>query len=243
MKRVVFAATCAAILADGVRGVGANCHPWWPGDQSTGCCRRRRRGVAGVLPPSRWRPCPRHARRARPHGRVRGRTGRSRSTRCRRAATSFRRSPRALSDRRRKSPCRISTDVRHPLEALEVPGGEPPSAASAGGQRPTPQALLNRIKALEQRISELESGTVLSEPETRVKRIEVYVDQNGNEHDEPSRAPRRRSPTSGSGSTAGSGSARSSNRRSRDRGRQEDRGRRQRGERDAVRAADQGRRS
>ena len=43
----------------------------------------------------------------------------------------------------------------------------------------------DRIKVLEQRLSDVESGTVLSEPETRVKRIEVYVDKNGNEHDSP----------------------------------------------------------
>src|SRR4029077_9700084 len=35
------------------------------------------------------------------------------------------------------------------------------------------------------RIADLESGTVLSEPETRVKRIEVYKDKNGVEYDEP----------------------------------------------------------
>lgn len=69
------------------------------------------------------------------------------------------------------------------LESLEVPGGEP-TAAVAGGVADT-QALLDRIKLLEQRLSDVESGTVLSEPETRVKRIEVYVDKNGNQHDEP----------------------------------------------------------
>ena len=37
----------------------------------------------------------------------------------------------------------------------------------------------------EQRIEDLESSTVLSEPETRVKRIEVYVDPNNNIHDAP----------------------------------------------------------
>ena len=42
-----------------------------------------------------------------------------------------------------------------------------------------------RIATLEQRITDLESSTVLSEPETRVRRVEVYVDPNGNEHDEP----------------------------------------------------------
>ena len=66
------------------------------------------------------------------------------------------------------------------LETLEVPGGE---ATAAGGATDT-QALLDRIKALEQRIADLEANTILSEPETRVKRIEVYVDKNGNEHDE-----------------------------------------------------------
>ncbi|MGE0114991.1 MAG: carbohydrate porin [Steroidobacteraceae bacterium] len=43
----------------------------------------------------------------------------------------------------------------------------------------------DRIEALEKRLSELESSAVLSEPETRVKKVEVYVDQNGNEFDEP----------------------------------------------------------
>lgn len=71
------------------------------------------------------------------------------------------------------------------LEAIEVPGGETsPSGAPAAGVADT-QALLDRIRVLEQRLSDLESGTVLSEPETRVKRIEVYVDQDGNEHDAP----------------------------------------------------------
>jgi len=69
------------------------------------------------------------------------------------------------------------------LTALEVPGAEPVVATT--GSDTDPAALLDRIKTLEQRIADLESGTVLSEPETRVKRIEVYVDKNGNEHDEP----------------------------------------------------------
>jgi hypothetical protein len=71
-----------------------------------------------------------------------------------------------------------------PLQQLEVPGA-PASPAASGGSASDPQALLDRIKTLEQRIADLESGTVLSEPETRVKRIEVYVDKAGNEHDEP----------------------------------------------------------
>lgn len=69
------------------------------------------------------------------------------------------------------------------LEPLVVPGAE--AAAPRAGEASDTQALLDRIKTLEQRLSELEAGTVLSEPETRVKRIEVYVDQSGNQHDEP----------------------------------------------------------
>jgi carboxypeptidase family protein len=47
------------------------------------------------------------------------------------------------------------------------------------------QQLLQRIATLEQRINDLESTTVLSEPETRVRRVEVFVDPSGGEHDEP----------------------------------------------------------
>jgi hypothetical protein len=46
------------------------------------------------------------------------------------------------------------------------------------------QALLQELAELRQRITELESNTVLSEPETRVRRVEVFVDQNGQEHDD-----------------------------------------------------------
>jgi hypothetical protein len=47
------------------------------------------------------------------------------------------------------------------------------------------QALLRRIAELERRISDLESTAVLSEPETRVRRVEVFVDESGGQHDEP----------------------------------------------------------
>lgn len=59
----------------------------------------------------------------------------------------------------------------------------PASAAEAAeGER---RELVQRIAMLEQRISDLESSAVLSEPETRVRRVEVFVDPNGNELDEP----------------------------------------------------------
>ena len=71
------------------------------------------------------------------------------------------------------------------LEPLEIPGAEPTAAGTpAAGAAPVPDAaLLDRIKTLEQRILDLESSTVLSEPVTRVKRIEVWVDKNGNQYD------------------------------------------------------------
>ena len=47
------------------------------------------------------------------------------------------------------------------------------------------QDLLQQVADLKQRVTDLESNTVLSEPETRVRRVEVFVDENGNEHDEP----------------------------------------------------------
>jgi len=71
------------------------------------------------------------------------------------------------------------------LEAIEVPGGEAVASGAPPAGVADTQALLDRIKVLEQRLSDVESGTVLSEPETRVKRIEVFVDKNGNQYDQP----------------------------------------------------------
>ena len=105
------------------------------------------------------------------------------------------------------------------------------------------QELLQQVATLEQRITDLESSTVLSEPETRVRRVEVFVD-----------AERRRARRAGSGREAGRhlpARARLSpaddqreDRRSagRRRGAQRD-GRRRCGDRDAVRQAHEGRRS
>src|SRR4051794_27598364 len=53
------------------------------------------------------------------------------------------------------------------LDPLEVPGGEPAPAASVAAPPTDAQALLERIRLLEQRLSEFESTAVLSEPETR----------------------------------------------------------------------------
>ena len=56
------------------------------------------------------------------------------------------------------------------------------AAAAAEFER---QELLQKIATLEQRVADLETTTVLSEPETRVRRVEVYVDPTGQQHDEP----------------------------------------------------------
>jgi hypothetical protein len=69
------------------------------------------------------------------------------------------------------------------LQPLEIPGAE--ATVSSAAATVDTAALVDRIKELEQRINDLEANTVLSEPETRVKRIEVYVDQNKNVHDAP----------------------------------------------------------
>ena len=60
---------------------------------------------------------------------------------------------------------------------------DPATAAEAAAA--DREELLQRIATLEQRIGDLESNTVLSDPETRVRRVEVYVDAAGGEQDEP----------------------------------------------------------
>src|SRR5262249_9602385 len=66
------------------------------------------------------------------------------------------------------------------LDVLEVPGAE--TATRPPGQSDT-QALQAQIAALEQRVRDLESTTVLSEPETRTKKTTVYIDKNNNVFD------------------------------------------------------------
>ena len=68
------------------------------------------------------------------------------------------------------------------LEVLEVPGGE--TVAKAGGQTDA-QAMQQRIDQLEQRVRDLESSTVLSEPITRTRKNTVYIDKNSNVYDKP----------------------------------------------------------
>src|SRR4029078_1085603 len=45
--------------------------------------------------------------------------------------------------------------------------------------------LLQKIATLEQRVADLETSTVLSEPETRVRRVKFYVDRTGVQQGEP----------------------------------------------------------
>ncbi len=81
----------------------------------------------------------------------------------------------------RKSGYVLAANARLTADLTMAP--EPVQAVSADSTDPA--ALAARVKELEQRISDLESSTVLSEPETRVKRIEVYEDANSNISDTP----------------------------------------------------------
>ena len=67
-------------------------------------------------------------------------------------------------------------------ESLDIAMTPATAAEAAEFER---QALLQRIATLEQRLTELETSTVLSEPETRVRRVEVFVDPSGGVHEEP----------------------------------------------------------
>lgn len=64
--------------------------------------------------------------------------------------------------------------------ALEIALTPATASEAADGER---VELLQKIATLEQRVSDLESSTVLSEPQTRVRRVEVFVDSSGNEFD------------------------------------------------------------
>ena len=73
----------------------------------------------------------------------------------------------------RQSAVDVAMDKTAPLNiALGAAG----AAQLADAER---QELMQRIATLEQRITDLETSAVLSEPETRVRRVEVSVDESG----------------------------------------------------------------
>jgi hypothetical protein len=74
---------------------------------------------------------------------------------------------------------------RQPAVTITANGVQQVNAALQAGGDADRQALLDRIETLEKRLTDIESSAVLSEPETRVKRIEIYVDPNGVQYDEP----------------------------------------------------------
>jgi len=77
----------------------------------------------------------------------------------------------------RQAAVEIAADQTRRLDVALESGGQ----AVVGDQA----ALLTRIAELEQRITDLESSAVLSEPETRVRRVEVFVDGSGSVLAEP----------------------------------------------------------
>lgn len=58
-------------------------------------------------------------------------------------------------------------------------------ATQAAAQDGLSQRLLERLDVLDKRLADLESSAVLTEPEMRVRRVEVWVDKNGSEYDQP----------------------------------------------------------
>ena len=69
------------------------------------------------------------------------------------------------------------------LDVLEIPGAENAPPPPTGQE--SAQGMQDRINALEQRVRDLESGTVYSIPETRTRKTTVYIDKNSNISDQP----------------------------------------------------------
>lgn len=76
-------------------------------------------------------------------------------------------------------------ELRRRIEVLEERLKQVESGKGQSESTPTGQSLDERLEALEKRLSDIETSAVLSEPETRVRRKEVWVDPSGVEHDEP----------------------------------------------------------
>lgn len=78
--------------------------------------------------------------------------------------------------------------LRQRVEALEQRLRQMQSDTAHGNAPAQPAAdspsLEDRLKTLEKRLSDLETSAVLSEPETRVRKKEIWVDADGVEHDE-----------------------------------------------------------
>ena len=74
----------------------------------------------------------------------------------------------------------MPTPLRSVLTVCVVIAGSVGAAQAAeatpAGPADDRQQLLDRIERLEKRLADLEAGVVMSEPETRVRRKEVWVD-------------------------------------------------------------------
>ena len=78
----------------------------------------------------------------------------------------------------RRSGVAVTADQTQQLD-INLTAAEAQQAADAERQE-----LLQQVAELRQRVADLETSTVLSDPETRVRRVEVFVDADGQEHDE-----------------------------------------------------------
>src|SRR5689334_5144414 len=67
-----------------------------------------------------------------------------------------------------------------PAVVFGQPAPRPAAASNSDADR---QALLDRIEALEKRLSDLEQTAVLSAPKVLVKEVPVWVDKDGNQYD------------------------------------------------------------
>ena len=78
----------------------------------------------------------------------------------------------------RRSGVAVTADQTQQLD-INLTAAEAQQAADAERQE-----LLQQVAELRQRVADLETSTVLSDPETRVRRVEGFVDADGQEHDE-----------------------------------------------------------
>ena len=83
-----------------------------------------------------------------------------------------------------KTPQMIAQAAPPAQQMPQMPmGAQTAAPAGTTAQEAAPKTVEERLDENDKRLSDLESSTVLSEPISRTKKIEVWVDQNSNEYD------------------------------------------------------------